>query len=76
MQLHDLVKPIEDMSNEELQERLRSIRHTRTVVRPAAQNHVKKAKKKGMQGRIKKADDLLSQLSEADREALIKSLGG
>lgn len=72
MQLKDLVKPINEMTDEELMERLRSIRHNRATIRPAAQAHAKRAAKKGAQTRISTVDKLLQGLS---REEIIKLLG-
>ena len=76
MQLTDLVKPISAMSDEELLDRVRELRHRRDVVRPAKQKHVERAASKGKVSRINKAADLFSGMSEADREALIKALEG
>lgn len=72
MQLKDLVKPISDMTDEELQERLRVIRHNRTTARPAAKAHAKRAVKKGAQTRINKVDKMLEGLS---REQILQLLG-
>lgn len=76
MQLQDLVKPIEEMTDEELRARLREIRHNREVVRPAAKKHVERAKKKGSVTRINKAADLFAGMSEEEKAELIKVLGG
>lgn len=72
MQLQDLVKPIDQMSDDELMERLRQIRHNRTTSKPAAKAHAKRAAKKGAQTRINKVEDLLKGMS---REELIALLG-
>jgi hypothetical protein len=71
MQLHDLVKPMEEMTDEELMERLRVVRNNRTTVRPAAQARAKKAAKVGGQARINKVESLLKGMS---REELLKLL--
>lgn len=76
MQLNDLVKPIEECSDEELLERLRAIRHNRTVVRPAAKSRAKREAKKGQQTRLNKVESLLAGLSEEQRKQLILELGG
>lgn len=76
MQLTDLVKPLDQCSDEELLERLRTIRHNRNTVRPAAKNHAKRAAKKGQQGRLSKVENLLSGLSEEERLQLLTELGG
>lgn len=72
MQLKDLVKPLDQMSDEELMERLRVIRSNRVSIRPAAKAHAKRATKKGAAGRMNKVKDLLGGLS---REELIALLG-
>lgn len=76
MQMNDLVKPIEDMSDAELMKSLRALRHRRTVERPAAAKKVKKAAAKGKTNRINKVADLFDSLSADEKEAMIKSLGG
>ena len=76
MQLHDLVKPIEDQSDEELEARLREIRHRRDTIRPAARKHVERAAKKGTKTRVTKTAGMFSNLSEAEKAELIKALGG
>lgn len=74
MQLQDLVKPIEQMTDEELTARLQEIRHKRDTVRPAAKRHVEKAAKKGTQTRITKAADLFAGMSEEEKAEIIKAL--
>ncbi len=76
MQLNDLVKPMDQCSDEELLERLRTIRHNRNTVRPAAKTHARKAAKKGMQGRVGKVDKLIAGLTPEQRAQLILELGG
>lgn len=74
MDLSKPVKTIEQMSDEELLERLKELRHRREVVKPAAAAHRQKAAKKGMQTRITGVEKLLAGMSEEDRAALIASL--
>lgn len=76
MQMNDLIKPIEDMSDEELMESLRTLRHRRSVERPAAAKKVKKAKEKGKTTRINKTADMFAGLSASEKEEIIKALGG
>lgn len=76
MQMQDLIKPIEQMTDDELMERLRTIRSRRTAERPAAKAHAKRAAKKGAVTRIKKVDNLVGGMSEAEKAELIKLLGG
>lgn len=76
MQLNDLIKPLDSMSDDELREHLRNIRHNRTKAKPATVNREKREAKKGGQSRIGKVDDLFGNLSEADKLALIAQLKG
>jgi hypothetical protein len=73
VQLKDLVKPIDQCTDEELQQRLQSIRHNRTVVRQAGKDHVRRAARVGQQSRVKKVEDLLKGLTP---EQIIELLGG
>jgi len=75
MQLLDLIKPLESMSEEELREHLRTIRNNRTLLRPAAKAHAKKAAKKGSQGRVTKVEHLVGAMTEAEKAELLKQLG-
>lgn len=74
MQLGDLVKPLSQMSDAELLEKLREVRNNRTVVRPAARAHVERAEKKVSRTRTKKASSLLESLSPEERQRLIEQL--
>lgn len=74
MQMKDLIKPIHDMTDEELQDHLRTIRHKRTSVKKATTNRVARAAKKGATGRINKIDSIVSGMSEADKQQLILQL--
>ncbi len=76
MQLRNLVKPIDQMSDDELREHVRGIRHRRETVRPAAKRIVEKAVKKVTQARVKKTAGLLDGMSEEDKAKLIALLGG
>lgn len=76
MQLKDIVKPIDQMTDEELLEHLRQIRHRRSVERPAARAKVERAEKKESRGKLSKMDKMLAALSPEDRAKLIAELGG
>lgn len=75
MQLVDIVKPIEDQTDEELLERLRVIRNNRNTIRPAAKSHAKRAAKKGQLGRMSAVEKLLSGMSPEERAAIMAELG-
>lgn len=75
MQLGNLFKPIEEMSDEELRTRIQEIRHNRTVERPAGAARVKRAESKGRAAKINKAQSLLSGLSPEQLKQLLLDLG-
>lgn len=75
MQLNDLVKPIDQCSDEELLERLRVIRNNRNTIRPAAKAHAKRAARKGQQGRMSAVEKLLAGMTPEERAAIIAELG-
>jgi hypothetical protein len=74
MRLTDLVKPIDECTEEELLERLRRVRHNREVARPVAAAKVARAEKKSSGKRISALEKLVAGMSEADRAKLIDSL--
>ena len=74
MQLKDLVKPITQMTDEELLEHLRQVKQRRTVERPAHRAHVERAEKKETRAKTKKITNVFEGLSEADRIRLIEQL--
>jgi glutamyl-tRNA reductase len=76
MDLSKLIKPIDLMTDEELKERLKEIRHRRETVRPAAQEHKRKAATKKVAPVVSKLDKLLAGMSPAEREELLRSLEG
>jgi hypothetical protein len=73
MQIHDLVKTIDKMTNEELLEHVRAMRHRREVARPVARQKVERAEKKATVAKAKKGDKLLASLTP---EQLIELLQG
>lgn len=76
MQLSDLIKPISKMSDEELAEHLRGIRHRRETARPVAKAKAERAEKKETRVATKKVDSLIKGMSAEDRAKLIAALGG
>lgn len=75
MQLEDLHKPLDQLSDEELMERLRASRHNRRTARPAAKAHAKRADNKATNAKVAKTEDLLKN-SGLSREELIALLSG
>lgn len=74
MKIGDLVKTVSTMTEEELLEHLRQIRHNREIVRPAAKRHVEKAEAKASRGKIASVEKMLAGLSDVEREELLKQL--
>ncbi len=75
MQLLNLVKPLDQMTDEELRERLQTIRHNRSVIRPAAQKHKEKPQKDAAKKQASKVDTLLKNLSPEQIKQLLLDLG-
>ena len=74
MQMTDLVKTIDNMTDEELLERVREMRHRRETLRPARADRVARVEKKTSRAKVNKTADLLDELSEEDRLKLIAML--
>lgn len=75
MQLQDLFKRMEDMTDEELQERLRQVRHNRKTVRPAAKAHAKRSANKETRADVSKAEQMIKKLGLTP-EQILELLGG
>lgn len=80
MKLTDLQKPIEEMSDQELLERLRTIRHNRFTEKPAVKKReaeaTEKEERKATKKQTSKIDKLLSGMSPEQMAALLKQLSG
>ncbi len=63
MQIRDLVKTIEESTDEELLERVRRMRRGREVERPVAAKKAERAEKKETVKKDKKTADILSKLT-------------
>ena len=74
MQLGDLVKPIEDMTDDELRERLQGVRQRQSVERPAAKARAAKKEKKETRKRLTPIQKLLEGLSEEEIQALLEGM--
>ena len=74
MQLKDLVRPLDSLSDDELMARLREVRHRRETIRPAAKKYVERAEVKAVRARTSSVDKLLENMTEAEREELIAKL--
>ena len=74
MQLKDITKTVDQMTQEELLERLREIRHNQTVARPAAKRRVANTEKKASRKKTAKVEDLLSGLTPEELATLLTQL--
>lgn len=74
MQLKDIVKKIEDMTDEELHAHLLLIRRRRTTDRPVAKAKAAKVETKKSRGRLTAIDKILATLSPEDQAELLQSL--
>ena len=74
MQLSDLVKPIEEQTDEELRERLQALRSRREMERPAKAKHVEKAKKKETRKKLTPIEKMLEELSPEELAQLLKDM--
>ena len=75
MQLKDLVKPLDKMTEEELMDRVRQIRHERSELRPAAAAIKERAVRKTTRKKLSATDKLLDKLTPEEREELFKQMG-
>jgi len=76
MRLADITKDISNMSDDELREFVRQIRHNKTVVRPAAVKRQEEVVKKETNQQRNKVDKAIKNLSAEEKADLIKLLKG
>ena len=74
MQLQNLVRTLDSMSDDELLERLRTVRHSREVGRPTARKRADAPERKASKARVSATTKLLDGLSDEERQALIERL--
>lgn len=74
MQLLDLVKPIEGMSDDELRARLVDLRRRREMDRPKAVRAAKKSMKAEGHKKVSSAEKLLESLTPEQLEILLSQL--
>lgn len=75
MQLHNLVQPIENMSDEELRARLIGLRRRRETEKPKAVKKAVKTEKQEARKKVTAAEKLLAELSPEQLEILMAKLG-
>ncbi len=76
MQLKDLVKDVSKMTDAELEEHVRQIRHNKYVARPAAAKRRADERKGTVRKVTGKIDKVIAKMTEEEKTALIKELGG
>lgn len=74
MQLRDLVKPISELSDEELIEKLRQVKTSREVIRSAVRKRTERSEKKASRTRMTATTKLLEGLTDEERAELIRKL--
>jgi hypothetical protein len=74
VQTSDLIKTIDQCSDEELLERLRKVRHNREVARPVAVRKTAKVETKTARKRVSAVDKVVDTMSESERQKLIELL--
>ncbi len=74
MQLQDIVTKIEDLTDDELLERIRKTRANRTTIRPAAKAHAKRAETKQTTAKHSKLNKLLNGLTPDQIAAIVADL--
>lgn len=74
MQLKDIVKKIEDMTDQELHDHLLLVRRRRTTDRPVAKAKAMKVETKKSRSRLSAIDKILATLSPEDQAELLQSL--
>lgn len=74
MQTPELIKTLDQMTDDELLERLRTVRHNREVARPVAKKKADVAEKKTSRKRVSDMDKLLVGMTEEERQQIINSL--
>ncbi len=75
MKLSDLLKNMSNMTEDQLREHVRSMRHTKNVAKPAKAKHEADVVKKETRKKTSAVDKLLKDMSDADKAALLKLLG-
>ena len=76
MKLADITKNLSDMTDEELREHVKHIRHNKYVAKPARAKHVADAEKVVKRQRVSKVDKLLAGMTDEDRQQLLLTLEG
>ena len=76
MKLSDQTKRISSMTDEELREHVRNIRHNKYVAKPAKVKHIEDSKKAVRNTATRNTNKAIEKLTPAEKAQLIKLLGG
>ena len=74
MQLNDITKHISNMTEEELLEHIRYIRHNKYKAKPAVAKRIQDVEKKTVKHRTSAVNRLINGMSDTDRLELLKKL--
>lgn len=76
MKLKDLRKQISDMTEDELREHVRQIRHNKYVAKPAKAKHIADAVKVEKRQQASKVDKAIARMSDEEKQQLLLLLEG
>ncbi len=76
MKLSDQTKRISEMTDEQLREHVRSIRHNKYVAKPAKVKHIEDANKAKRNTTTRNTNKAIEKLTPEEKAQLIKMLGG
>ena len=76
MKLSDQTKRISAMSDEELREHVRNIRHNKYVAKPAKVKHIEDSKKATRNTATRNTNKAIEKLSPDEKKQLLKLLSG
>lgn len=76
MRLHDIVPDVQKMSDDELREHVRGIRHNKFIARPAMQKHKEKPQKQERKSARLNINKMLAGMSQDEIAQLIQQLEG
>ena len=74
MQTKNIVKRLDEMTDDELLDKLRTVRSNREVVRAASKKRIERADTKEARKVSKKMSTLFGSLSDEERQKLIEQL--
>jgi len=76
MRLSDLTKNLSNMSEDELREHVRQMRHNKNVAKPAREKRIQEVEKKESKHRTSKIDKVVAGMSTIEKAQLLLLLEG